>query len=632
MKTKFLMGALLMAATMSQAAEESLVVTSPEGVNKIEVVHVNDGVQYSVTHDGQQVIANSRLGLEMDNEQWEHALAQYYTQYSSWMQGFSVDSVSYSQHREMLHPLYGERKDEPDKYNAGTIYLSKKDKSNYRLNIEVRAYEEGVAFRYYFPEHPVAVYHKVVGDLTDYTFAEGTKVWCAEWSQAPYELKDVNDVKKPIERVVTVALPNGLCAALGDADCDDWCVEANIASKTKRNTLETVMHSPVDVVTYAATPWKVILTGKTYGELLEHRYIIDNLNEPCQIPDASEWVKPGKSMRCVTLTTQGCMDNIDFCKEHNIDYLLICWKWYLPVTSFDGDATKARPEIDMPKVLAYAKEKGIKVWLYINQHAMMKQAKELLPLYKKWGVVGVKPGFVEYRSHRWATWLHDFIRLAAENKLMVNIHDEYRPTGFSRTYPNLLTAEGIRGNEEFPSATHNVTLPFTRMINGPGDYTFCYYNGRLKNTHAHQLAAALVFYSPINALFWYDTPKMAHGEPELKWFDNLPTTWDNTKVLSGVPAEHIVMAREKDGEWYVGAMTNDEARTVIVNPADFLTAGKWEVTSYTDDPTVDTKTHVAVKKQIVIVKASKKGLTAKPIVLDLQAKGGAALHFKAITK
>lgn len=131
---------------------------------------------------------------------------------------------------------------------------------------------------------------------------------------------------------------------------------------------------------------------------------------------------------------------------------------------------------------------------------------------------------------------------------MVNIHDEYRPTGFSRTYPNLLTAEGIRGNEEFPSATHNVTLPFTRMINGPGDYTFCYYNGRLKNTHAHQLAAALVFYSPINALFWYDTPKRAHGEPELVWFDNLPTTWDNTKVLSGSPAEHIVMAREKDGE------------------------------------------------------------------------------------
>ena len=132
---KFLMGALLMSATMSFGANEELVVTSPEGVNKIVVSHVGDGVQYSVERDGQQVIANSRLGLEMDNEQWEHALAQYYTQYNSWMQGFSVDSVSYSQHHEMLHPLYGERRDEPDNYNAGTIYLSKKDNSSSAGNL-----------------------------------------------------------------------------------------------------------------------------------------------------------------------------------------------------------------------------------------------------------------------------------------------------------------------------------------------------------------------------------------------------------------------------------------------------------------------------------------------------------------
>ena len=614
--------ALVTAIALPMVAGESLKVTSPEEVNTIVISQTNGELSYTVTREGQEIIAPSRLGLEMDNEQWEHALAQYYPQYESWMEGFTVDSVSYSQHREVLHPLYGERKEEPDNYNAGTLYLSKKDKSNYRLNIEVRAYDEGVAFRYFLPEHPIAVYHKVVGDLTNYTFAEGTKVWCAEWAQAPYELKDVNDVRKPIERVVTVALPNGLCCALGDADCDDWCVEANIASKTQRNTLETVMHSSVDVVTYAATPWKVILTGNTYGELLEHRYLIDNLNEPNRIADAAEWVKPGKSMRCVTLTTEGCMENIDFCVEHNIEYLLICWKWYLPVTSFDGDATKARDEIDMPRVLAYAKEKGIKVWLYINQHALMNQMRELFPLYREWGVVGIKPGFVEYRSHRWATWLHDMIRLAAENHLMVNIHDEYRPTGFSRTYPNLLTAEGIRGNEEFPSATHNVTLPFTRMINGPGDYTFCYYNGRLKNTHAHQLAAALVFYSPINALFWYDTPKMAHGEPELKWFEQLPTTWDNTKVLSGEPASHIVMAREKNGEWYVGAMTNDEARTVTINTTDFLPDGKWLVTLYTDDPKVETRTHVAVKTMKI--------KSGKSITLPLQAKGGAALHFKAL--
>jgi len=100
-------------------------------------------------------------------------------------------------------------------------------------------------------------------------------------------------------------------------------------------------------------------------------------------------------------------------------------------------------------------------------------------LLREWGIVGVKSGFVQYASHRWATWMHDMVRLAAENHLLMNIHDEYRPSGFSRTYPNLLTQEGICGNEEFPDATHNVTLPFTRMINGAADYTICYFDKRL---------------------------------------------------------------------------------------------------------------------------------------------------------
>ena len=111
--------------------------------------------------------------------------------------------------------------------------------------------------------------------------------------------------------------------------------------------------------------------------------------------------------------------------------------------------------------------------------------------------------------------MHDLVKLAAENQLMVNIHDEYRPSGFSRTYPNLLTQEGIRGNEEFPDATHNTILPFTRLISGAADYTICYYDKRLKTTHAHQLAASVIFYSPLQTLFWYDKPSFYNNEPEI---------------------------------------------------------------------------------------------------------------------
>jgi len=561
----------------------------------------------------------------MDNQTWERALARRYPQYDCWMQGFTADSVSASsQHRAELRPLWGEQSAVPDNYNAATLYLSKHDGSDYRLNIEVRCYDEGVALRYFLPEHPQAVFHKVSADLTSYTFPAGTQAWAALWAQAPYELKPIGEITSPVERALTVVLPGGRYCALADADTDDWCLEKNVASTTKPNTLTTTMYSPVDVVTYYATPWKVILTAESYTQLLERRYIIDNLNPPCAVSDASEWVKPGTIMRCTTLTTEAALRNIDFCAAHHVPYMLFDWKWYEPCTSHDGDATVVIPQIDMPRVVAYGREKGVGLWLYVNQHALMKQARELFPLLRQWGIVGVKSGFVEYASHRWSVWLHDLVRLAAENHLMMNIHDEYRPMGFSRTYPNLMTQEGIRGNEEWPSASHNTILPFTRMVNGPADYTICYYDHRLKNTHGHQLAASLVYYSPLLTLFWYDKPEQSQGEPELEWFDQLPTTWDETRYLAGQPGELVVVARRSGDVWYVAALNGDEGRTVSLDLAQLLTPGRrYTATVFNDDPSVQTKTHVGVKTLSLKARAA-----MKPLTLQLLPSGGATLLLK----
>ena len=609
---------LLLLLALLASAQHHL--TSPDGRNVIIVSQQGNEFIYSVSHDGKAIVTDSRLGLDLDNYTWERALARKYPQYDCWMNGFTMDSVSTSEHRSVITNLWGEQAVVPDNYNAATLHLSKHDGSNYRLDIEVRAYNEGIAFRYFFPEHPQAVFHKVTADLTEYSFVPGTKVWAAEWAQAPYELKLVDEVTSPIERAVTVELPNGLYCALADADVDDWCLEKNVVSATKPNTLTTTMYSPVDIVTYYATPWKVIITAESYAQLLEHRYIIDNLNPPCEIPDAADWIKPGTIMRCTTLSTEAALRNIDFCAQHHIPYMLFDWKWYEPCTSHDGDATKVIPQIDMPRVVAYGRQHGVGIWLYVNQHALQKQMRQLFPLLHEWGIVGVKSGFVEYASHRWAVWLHDMVRYAAENHLMINIHDEYRPSGFSRTYPNLLTQEGIRGNEEFPDATHNTVLPFTRMINGPADYTICYYDRRLKNTHGHQLAASLIYYSPLTTLFWYDKPEAANDEPELSWFDNLKSTWDETRVLDGAPGSHIVIARRSGEEWYVAAMTNTEARMVTI-PTDLLEEGKrYTVTIFNDDPAVNTRTKVSVKT--ITIKAG------KPITLQLQPSSGAALHFR----
>lgn len=616
--------ALLCVTSAMAVPQQELIVSSPDGRREVRFEKPGKELRYNVKVDGRDVILPSRAGLEIDNRTWEMALGKRdLTQPDSWMNLLTVDSISVGCLVDTVWtPLYGERSKIKDRYNSGTLHLSRKDKSNYRLDVQVRAYDEGIAFRYFFPEHPAAIFHKVVDDLTDFTLPKGTMAWSEEWAQAPFVHQPIDSISIPVERALTMELPSGQWVAILDADNDDWCLTKLKHREGYENTLESVMYSPVDLVTYYATPWKIIMTADTPTRLLENNDIVNNLN-PESKGDFS-WVVPGKIMRCTTLTTEGGLKNIDFCAEHNIPYMLFDWLWYVPCTSHDGDATKVIDKLDMQKIVEYGKQKGVGIWLYVNQHALMKQMDEMFPLLKEWGIVGVKSGFVQYASHRWATWLHDMVRKAADNQLMMNIHDEYRPSGFSRTYPNLLTQEGIHGNEEWPDATHNVTLPFTRMLNGAADYTICYFDKRLQNTHAHQLAASLVFYSPLQTILWYDTPDRYHGEPEIEWFENLETVFDDTKVLAGYPGRDIVMARRKDDTWFLGAMTNNEERTEEV-PLEFLRDGEnWLAQVYSDDPEVETATKVRCEKFAVT--------PSTVLKLKLQPKGGAAVRLTPIDK
>ena len=580
---------------------------------------------YRVNYKKQPVIIDSRVGLELDNRIWELALAKKIERDSLWMDNLEYVNVERGEHSSEWCNPFGERSTVKDIYHSAILHFAKRDGSNYGMDIEVRAYNEGVAFRFYFPEHPSVIYHKVTEDLTEYSFEPGTYAWSAEWAQAPYNRLPIDRLKNPAERALTIELPNGLWTALTDADVDDWCLTKFKSSSEKKNTLKSIMYSSVDFVTYFATPWKVIITAESPGDLVNHNDIILNLNPANQITDAQDWVKPGKIMREASITTEGGLACIDFAAIHHLSYILFDWKWYWPCTSKDGDATKVIDELDLKRVIEYGKEKGIGVWLYVNHHALEKQAEILFPLLHQWGVVGVKFGFVEFASHRWATWLHEMVRLAAKNHLMVNIHDEFRPSGYSRTYPNLLSQEGIRGNEEWPDATHNTTLAFTRMINGAADYTICYYDQRLKNTHAHQLALSLIFFSPLQTLFWYDTPDRAHAEPELEWFDSLPTVFDDSKILSGAPEKSVVTMRRKGENYWLGVITNNESSHQEIK-LDFLKPGVEYIASVYTDGSNEIKTKTHVKCSYFKVNSHMK------MRLNLISRGGAAIKFVPAAK
>jgi len=582
----------------------------------------HQALYYQVFFNYKPVVLESLIELELDNNLSERAMALKVDTHRRWFENLSVTALDTFSRDTTWLPLAGEQRHVRDWYNAAVIRLVKDDNPIYHVQLEVRVYNEGVAFRLAFPENPKGTYYNVTAEHSEFALPSGSKAWVARWAQAPYELLPIKEWHGESERPLTIQLPGGTYIALAEAAMTDYARTKFVLSKEKQNTIVTQMFGGAQLISPFATPWRVVMLGERAGDLIEHSYLLPLLNKEQVIRDVS-WIKPGKIIRTMNLTTAGAKESIDFAVQQHLQYVLFDAKWYGPVFSFDSDATKvAIPDFDLPEIIRYGNEKKIGIWLYVNQQALLAQSDSLFRVFRNWGVKGVKFGFVQVGSHRWTTWVEDAIRKAAENHLMVNIHDDWRPTGEQRTWPNLMTAEGIRGNEEMPDATHNTVLPFTRFLAGPADYTICYFDKRIKTTHAHQLALAAIFFSPIQTLFWYDLPDRYHQEPELEFWRAIPTTWDETRVIDGIPGEFAITARRTNKEWFIGAITSTTARSLKI-PLTFLPAGiDFEATLYTDDASVPTATHVRLKK----IKVNRNTV----LQANLIASGGEAIHLVPI--
>ncbi|HEY9109145.1 MAG TPA: glycoside hydrolase family 97 N-terminal domain-containing protein [Roseateles sp.] len=575
---------------------------------------------YSVMYEGEVVIRESLLELQLDNHLSESAMALPIDRHARWFENLQVTGTRRESHDSRWTPVTGERATVRNHYQALTVDLVKDHNPAYRMSVELRAYDAGVAMRFTFPENPKGSYYRVVSEDTEFAFPAGTRAWFHGWAQAPYRLLPLRDWPDQSERPLTLELPGGLHVALLEAQMVDYSRTKFKLSATKPDTLVTAMYDPADLISPFATPWRGIMVARTPGQLIENNDFILNLNEPNRIADPS-WVKPGKIIRVMVQTTASARSYIDFAARHGLQYILFDWAWYGPAFSFSADASKvALPDLDLPGIIDYARSKGIGVWLYVNQQALLTQSDTLFQTYRDWGVKGVKFGFVQVGSHRWTTWLEKAIQQAAAAHIMVNVHDDWRPTGEQRTWPNLLTAEGIRGNEEMPDATHNTVLPFVRFLAGAADYTFCYYDPRIKTTHAHQLALAVIYYSPLQTLYWYDRPEMSQDEPELAFWDRLPTVWDETRVVEGAPGRSVTIARRKGDEWFIGSITNNEARKQKL-PLGFLPKGKrFIATIYADDASAPTRTKVGIRTLEVHAGGH--------LDVDLPASGGQAVWLR----
>lgn len=607
--------------------------TSPDGNYRFIFTQQEHRLWYSVSYKGQPVILRSEMGLDIDNRLFESALGIPHDSCTFWGENLVLRGIDREAEDTVWQPVYGEESELRDHYNQLTLHFGKGNgggsveagsydkRKFYLFDIKVRAYDEGVAFCYGFPEQSNGLFLNITGERTQFSFPSGTTAFYEEWAQGPYSRIPLGQWPegKESERPLTLLLPGGLHVALLEARMVNYA--RGKFRRVGENTLQVSLYGGVEVMSPFSTPWRVIMAGEKAVDLVNHKQLVLNLNDPSEIAETS-WILPGKAYRCGSLDWKSILKGIRFAEQQKMQYIELDAGWYGPEQFVVSSALKVGPNRDftIPEVCDSARKHGLGVFLYVNQRALYHQLDSILPLYHQWGVAGIKFGFVQVGNQMWTTWLHDAVRKCAKYHLLVDIHDEYRPTGFSRTYPNLLTQEGVMGNEMMPDATHDVTLPFTRYLCGPADYTLCYYSDRIKNTRGHQLAMAAVYYSPLQFLHWYGKPEVYDGGRELKFWQDIPTVFEESRALDGEVGEYIIQARRSGTTWFVGAMTNTEARDVIIFTSEFLRKGRqYRVELYQDDPSLNTRSKVA--SSVMKIKGG------QVLKLHLQPSGGAALEF-----
>ena len=585
---------------ISCAAPDRVELKSPDGRLRIELLLEAGKPFYRVYAEKKEIIGKSALGFE--GADGSPALAD-----------LRIAGVEEKQVDAEWTPVYGEKSRYPDRYHEARVRFAGDAGADWQ--VELRAYNEGLAFRYVFDGPGGA---EIARELTEFSLPDTARVWASERAQSPIENLPISALKEAVERPLLAQLGDSLFVALGEAALVDFARMKFVRNETRPGLLRASLEGTVAFPGPFTSPWRTVMIEKTAGKLLENNYLMLNLNEASRIEN-TDWIRPGKVIREVTLTTQGGRACVDFAASHGLQYIEFDAGWYGNEYDENSDATtvtvdpkRSKGPLDLPAVIEYANSKGIGVILYVNRRALETQLDALLPLYQSWGVKGLKYGFVNVGPQEWTSWMHEAVRKAAAHQLLVDIHDEYRPTGYSRTYPNLLTQEGIRGDEESPDNTQVLNTLFTRMLAGAGDHTNCYFAPRVREkmgSHASQLAKAVCVYSPWQFLYWYDrpvgSPPRAGGAgsneefitevPELAFFAQLPTVWDDTRVLEGYPGEYAVIARRSGKDWYIGALNGSENREFAV-PLHFLDpALSYEAQVYTDDPGVATRTQVGVE-------------------------------------
>jgi alpha-glucosidase len=566
-KLLFLLCLALVATPAHARGKQQAAISSPGKTTRFELCFSGQGrLCYRVHYQNRTVIDTSGLGLTVNNVALdEHAVP---------------DAVTTTSHREKFYWPLGEDDTLVNNYNELRATFHTGDR---RFTVIARAYDGSIALRYEVSSDGEST---IGAEHTSFHFTAPCTIY--QYNQESVFTPTPLDSLETTCDLPATLTSRGMYISIGEADNTGY-TKAELQKGAAGNSLAVVFPRDKAVAFKGRylSPWRTISIARSAIGLHPYSQLYLKL---ASLPEnrVPSWIKPGKLIRA-QLNTQSGLDCIDFAAAHHMQYIMFDAGWYGAEFRSSSDPTQVIADIDMPRVIAYGKEKGIGVILYVNYVGLKAKLDTILPLYKNWGVAGLKFGFVDGLTQQGLNWLVNAMQKVYDHGFILDIHDNYKPTGLSRRFPNLLTQEGIRGDENSPDAFHNTVLPYTRFLAGPADFTFCYpnafnsYSKNVKVSKAQQLALTVIYFSPLQSLFWYGKPGEYTNESEIEFFRYVPTVWNESHYLAGEIGKNISVARRHGHTWFMGnaAGPEDWNGSVVLS---FLKAGKqYTATVFEDD-------------------------------------------------
>jgi alpha-glucosidase len=656
LRWSFLLTVVLTISIYGFGAREPVLLTSPDGQLKLRFSLIAKGptdevgkLVYSLTFRGKPIVDNSGLALELAEQPPLGAYVRIVkSEPSQGTDDYTLKTVKVGR----VH----------DSYNSVVLYVVESGGLGREMRLQARAYDDGVAFRYVLPEQDAFKEFQLRQEDTELRLSTDATAWALTLPnyRSSYESEYLQLVASafgnqggvPSQFLIGLPLlihqPGAAWMALMEADLENSSsmYVTNLSGNWSGHWFVSKLSPRIDHPELAVqgtlpyrSSWRVLMVADDPGRLLESNLLYD-LNPPTRIEDDS-WIHPGKASwnwwvddvdknGKPAYSTQNMKYYVDFAAESGFPYMLLDAGW-----SGDHDITTLNGKVDVPDLVRYAATKNVKVWIWLYSESVQQQMKEAFPLYEKWGVAGVKIDFVNRDDQDGIRFYYDVAREAAKHHLMIDFHGTRTPWGMERTYPNVLSFEGVLGLENNKvgrrdSPVDRTVFAFTRLLAGPMDYTPGGFdnatedgfvarntNPMVMGTRAQQLALYVIYQSGIEMVS--DSPQAYAGQFAFQFIKDVPVAWDAIRVLNGRPGEFVTIARRHGSEWYMGSITNWTPRTLEV-PLNFLGAGTYATEIYEDAPDAASEPkHVTIRKQKV---TSRQTLT-----LHLAPGGGCAIRF-----